>query len=178
MRMLYRVNQFWQALFTNTDTEAYSQAQQLLTPAQWELFDALQPAERSHALAMYRKLLEQGETQPDLLIASLLHDVGKLRYRLNPLERAMIVLAKALLPHQVPRWGSLPPEGWESLPGWRKAFVLSEQHAAWGAELAHAAGVSPLTESLIRQHHQPRGSEPCTPEDNLLHKLWLVDNQS
>lgn len=108
MRMLYRVNQFWQALFTNTDTEAYSQAQQLLTPAQWELFDALQPAERSHALAMYRKLLEQGETQPDLLIASLLHDVGKLRYRLNPLERAMIVLAKALLPHQVPRWVACP----------------------------------------------------------------------
>jgi putative nucleotidyltransferase with HDIG domain len=127
---------------------------------------------------MYRKLLVQGETQPDLLVAALLHDVGKLRYRLNPLERAMIVLAKAFLPAQVDHWGSLPPGGWESLPAWRKAFVLSKQHATWGAELAHQAGVSPLTESLIRQHHQPCGTELLTQEDRLLNKLRLVDNQS
>jgi hypothetical protein len=90
----------------------------------------------------------------------------------------MIVLAKTIVPGKVKRWGSELPGGWESLPSWRKVFVLSEQHAAWGAELAHDAGVSPLTEDLIRQHHLPRGSENNENEDNLLHKLWLVDNES
>ncbi|PWB49468.1 MAG: hypothetical protein C3F13_18875 [Anaerolineales bacterium] len=175
---MYRVGQFWHTIFTRADPEKYNQAHKLLTPVEWELFDKLQPAEKSHALTMVHKLLKQGETQPDLLIAALLHDVGKLRYRLNPLERAMIVLAKTFVPDKVKRWGSEPPGGWESLPSWRKAFVLSEQHAAWGAELAHNAGVSPLSETLIRQHHMRQGSENQTKEDNLLHKLWLVDNES
>ena len=106
---------------------------------------------------MYCKLLEQGENQPDLLVAALLHDVGKLRYRLNPLERSLVVLVKAVLPEQARLWGELPLDGWDRTPGWRKAFVVAQQHAGWGAEMAREAGVSRLTESLIRKHHDP----PC-----------------
>lgn len=178
MRIAYRVHQFWHTLFIKTDPEDYHQVQQRLTSAQYELFDKLQPAEKSHALVMYHKLLQQGETQPDLLIAALLHDVGKQRYRLNPMERAMIVLAKAFIPGQVEHWGNPPGDDWEGLPSWRKAFILSEQHASWGAEMANLAGVSSLTESLIRQHHRPSGDYAQISDNSLLRKLWLVDNES
>jgi predicted HD phosphohydrolase len=57
---------------------------------------------------MVHKLVDQG-SQPDLLVAALLHDVGKLRYKLNPLERAMVVLVRRLSPETARRWGSLPP---------------------------------------------------------------------
>ncbi len=107
-------------------------------------------------MAMFHRLLEQGENQPDLLVAALLHDIGKLRYRLNPLERAMVVLVKAINPEQAHRWGSLPPDGWDRLPGWRKAFIVAEQHAGWGAEMARQAGVSPLTETS-----DPRAPSPA-----------------
>jgi putative nucleotidyltransferase with HDIG domain len=176
--MLYRVRQFWRTISLKTDPHALEQAKALLTKAQWQLFLRLQPGEQSHALAMYFNLLQQGENQSDLLVAALLHDVGKLRYRMNPVERAMVVLAQAVLPGQAQRWGSLPLNAWDGMPGWRKAFIVAEQHAEWGAKMAQEAGASPLTESLIRQHHDTACEENEIMENSLLHKLWLVDNES
>jgi putative nucleotidyltransferase with HDIG domain len=178
VRILYRVRQFWRTISLKTDPHELEQAEVLLTEAQWGLFLHLQPGEQSHALVMYHKLLEQGENQPDLLVAALLHDVGKQRYRMNPVERSMVVLAKAVLPGQAQRWGSLPSSGFDGAPGWRKAFILAEQHAEWGAELVREAGVSPLTESLIRKHHDPAFQQAEIADNNLQRKLWLVDNES
>jgi len=152
--------------------------QTIINPEQMALFIQMQPGEKEHAIVMVRKLTEQGENQPDLLVAALLHDVGKLRYHLNPLERTMVVLAKAIMPGQAHQWGSLAPDEWEDLPGWRKPFVVAEQHAGWGAEMACQAGVSALTETLIREHHHPTMNKTGEAENSLLHKLWIVDNES
>jgi hypothetical protein len=174
----YRVRQFWRILSLKIDQLELEQAKVFLSYQQRELFTQLQTGEQNHALAMYRKLLDQGENQPDLLVATLLHDVGKLRYRMNPLERSLVVLAKAMLPEQARRWGELPHNGWERAPGWRKSFVVAQQHPAWGAEMAREAGVSCLAESLIRKHHDYPSSEAEPTENSLLNKLRLVDNDS
>jgi len=178
IRILYRVRQFWRTISLKTDLHAIGLAEALLTEPQLELFLNLQPSEQIHALSMYCKLLEQGENQADLLVAAVLHDVGKLRYPMNPIERAIVVLVKALAPGVAQRWGSLPPDGWGGLPGWRKAFILSGQHAEWGAQMARQVGVSPLTESLIRKHHDPASLAAEFATDSLQRKLWLVDNES
>ena len=90
----------------------------------------------------------------------------------------MIVLVKAVVPERAHRWGCQPPDGWENLPGWRKAFIVSAQHANWGAELARQAGVSQQTESLIRLHHEPHSPPSGGADASLLYKLWSVDNES
>jgi hypothetical protein len=138
----------------------------------------MQPSEQNHAGLIYHRLLEQGDNQPDLLVAALLHDVGKLRYRLSPLGRAIVVLVKTVMPRQAHHWGVLPSNGWDGLPPWRKVFIVAEHHAEWGAEMARQVGVSSLTETLIRFHDRPHRQEADTEETNLLHKLWLVDNES
>jgi putative nucleotidyltransferase with HDIG domain len=176
--ILYRVRQFWRTIAVKTNPDELERAQVRLSPDQRELFGQLQPGEKGHALAMYRRLLEQGENQPDLLVAALLHDVGKTRYRLNPLVRVMVVLVKAVSPERSRRWGSLSPNGWDGLPPWRKVFVVAEQHAGWGAEMARKSGVSPLTETLIREHHHPQGHAVGDVEQDLQRKLWVVDNES
>jgi len=176
VRILYRVRQFWRTVFVKNDKQALAQARDRLTPGQWVLFTQMQPAEQGHALRMFRLLIDQGENQPDLLVAALLHDVGKLRYQLNPFERAVVVVIKTLLPEMACRWGELPEVGWDGLPGLRKAFILARQHPAWGAELARKAGVSVMAEELIRQHQQSpaRGSDDW--KSSLHYKLWAVDN--
>lgn len=178
MGILYRIRQFWHAIFIRTDPPELERAFELLSPKQSELFEQLQPAEKSHALTMFSRLLEHGENQPDLLVAALLHDVGKLRYHLNPIERAMIVLVRVISPGQACRWGDPAPCSWEELPRWRKAFVVTEQHAGWGADMARQAGVSALTESLIRFHHQTDLLNLEAAENSLLRKLWAVDNNN
>jgi hypothetical protein len=178
VRILYRIHQFWRSLSAKPAPQELEQALAILTPEQRALFTQLQPGEQVHAVGMVQNLVEQGETQPELLVAALMHDVGKLRYRLRPVERAIIVLVKAVRPVQAQRWGSLPSGGWDGLPGWRKAFILAEQHPAWGAEMARQVGVSSLTEMLIRKHHQPPRAGSERPEDSLQQKLWAVDNEN
>lgn len=178
MRILYRVRQFWHTLSAENHPQALEQASKYLTPEQLELFNQLQAGEKNHALTMLGKLLAHGETEPDLLVAALLHDTGKLRYRLNPLERAMVVLARAIMPQQVKSWGVVPAGGWDKLPGWRKAFIVAENHAEWSAEMARQAGASPLAVELIRQHHSPPSGEAGSKETRLQQSLWLVDSES
>jgi hypothetical protein len=88
------------------------------------------------------------------------------------------VLVKAVMPDQAQWLGSLPPDGWDNLPGWRKAFIVAAQHADWGADMAREVGASPLAESLIRKHHDPTGQDAEIVENSLLRKLRLVDNES
>jgi putative nucleotidyltransferase with HDIG domain len=178
VRILYRVKQFWHALLLKTDPIELEQARKILNPAQSTLFIQLQRAEMSHSIIMYRKLLTQGDTQPDLLQAALLHDIGKLCYPMNPFQRAMVVIVRTLLPDEARSWGRIPPGGWEQAPGWRKPFIVKENHAEWGAEIARQAGASPITEQLIRQHHERPDSLDGTVEKRLQHQLWLVDNES
>jgi putative nucleotidyltransferase with HDIG domain len=178
VRILYRVRQFWHALLLKTDPVELEQAQKILNPEQWTLFAQLQTGEAAHSLALCRKLRDQGENDPDLLTAALLHDIGKLNYPMNPIERALVVMVRTVSPGRARQWGSLPPGGWESAPSLRKPFIVKQQHAEWGAEMARKAGASELTQQLIRQHHWAPDPVSETMEKHLHYQLWRVDNES
>jgi hypothetical protein len=111
------------------------------------------------------RLLADGQTDADLLTAALLHDAGKVRARLSVWERVVIVLGKKLFAGHVKGWG----EG--EARGLRRPFVVAAQHAAWGAELALAAGASPRTVELIRRHQEQSGQT-----DALLRALQAADD--
>jgi hypothetical protein len=150
-------------------------AQTLLTGEQMALFSKMQPSEQAHALQMLEWLQAHGETDPDLLVAALLHDTGKQCCPLRLWERVAIVLVQAASPALAQRWGKLELDGCR---GWRKPFIVAAQHADWGAELALQAGAKPLVVALIRRHQTPAPADSCQHEDVLLRKLQAVDNQS
>ena len=107
-RVLYRVRQFFLAMRPAVDPQDFEHAHSVLTPAQMALFTGMQSSEQAHAMSVYRQLVAQGETSPDLLAAALLHDVGKSLSPLRLWDRILIVLARAVFPAQSRRWGSLP----------------------------------------------------------------------
>jgi hypothetical protein len=169
------VRQFFLALRAAADPRDLGQARAVLTPETMKLFVGMQSSEQAHAVSVYRQLVAQGETCPDLLAAALLHDVGKSLSPLRLWERVLIVLAKASFPAQSRRWGSQPAEG---LGRWRRAFVVAEQHPAWGAVLAAEAGASPRTVALIRQHQEPASAQADPETKRLLSRLQAVDDSN
>jgi len=175
--MFYRVRQFWHAWRATPARQDLDQASKVLTHKMMALFLKLDDSEQAHSLSILNKLRADRETNVDLMAAALLHDIGKSRYPLKIWDRVLIVLAKNLIPGCVNIWGQAEPKGWK-LP-----FVVAEQHAAWGAEMAAKSGASPMTVALIRRHQEPildkpRGDrEEISLEDQLLIRLQLLDNQ-
>ena len=198
-------------LGASLDPEDRDLVQALLTPGQFALFEGMQESEQAHALRVLHALLEQGEEHPDLSVAALLHDVGKSRFPLKLWERILIVLGQAFFPERAARWGAAAENaawvqgsggagglgsgrvgelgsgprsgdlGHRMAQNLRRAFVVAERHAEWGAEMAAGAGASRMAVTLIRRHQDDLdrlGERGSSLEQDLLRKLQSVDDHS
>jgi putative nucleotidyltransferase with HDIG domain len=170
--LLYRTRQFWFALTAIPAEDDLVQAGRVLSPALMALFRRMQPSEQAHSLAIFRRLREEGETNQDLWVAALLHDVGKSCHPLRLWERVLIVIGNWLLPGPARRWGQGRPAGW------RRAFVIAARHPEWGARMAAEAGASPLAVELIRRHHEKTTLNTAPYQFvHLLKRLQFLDNE-
>jgi hypothetical protein len=116
-----------------------------ITPAQLALFDSMHVADRRHGLDVVASLRAEQVTEPDALLAGLLHDAGKGDTGVWP--RVAHALASrygpwiAVVARRLPRLGA-PMERLGT-------------HAATSAALAAAAGCPPRTVELIRYQDAP-----------------------
>lgn len=180
-RLVYRTRQFWQALSIGSSQEDKELAAEILTLSQLELFQQMHKSEQNHSLRVLKELRSQGEDNIDLQAAALLHDVGKIKVPLRLWERVLVVVARAICPGCVEKWGAAGENEPLDGLGWRRAFVVAEKHPAWGAELVSQRGGSELAVALVARHQEllsPDGKDINSIEDRLLHKLQAVDNQS
>lgn len=177
LRIQYRARQFWLALGAAPSAKDLELAAKILSPALMELFLRQHPSEQFHSVCICKQLIEQGERSPDLLAAALLHDVGKSLHPLRVWERVVVVIGQVIFPGLSRWWGI------GAAQGWRKPFVVAAQHPGWGAEMARAAGASPLLVKLIARHQEEvktfsMESRGVSVEDTLLARLQKLDNES
>jgi hypothetical protein len=146
-----RARQFFLAVTAPLTADDWDEAQRILTPTQCVLFLQMPLPDRRHALTVLRTLEAQGEQQSDLLVAALLHDVGKAGASASLWMRVTVALLEWFAPTLLDR---LSQEGGR---GWRGYLAAYCQHAEVGARQAAQVGCSPLTVALIRRHHKPVG---------------------
>lgn len=164
---LYRARQFFHAVVALTGGGHTSEADaaliaRYLSPPQRAIFNAMPAHDRRHSLAVLHTLGRMGETDPDLMAAALLHDIGKSEYDISsrrtrtvPLWCRVAKVAIALIPGGKRLLQRLSTAGAKQ-SGWRHSFYLSWEHPALGANLATQLGASAQTAALILNHMQPR----------------------
>ena len=166
-QLAYRTRQFWNALPGLRRQVETGSLLPHLSPSQIVLFRRMQPSEQNHAYKMLQGLKASGQTDPHLLAAALLHDVGKVLFPLSLLERVVIVVGKRLFRQRAGRWSEGTPSRL------RRPFVVAAHHPDWGADLAGQAGASARTVDLIRRHQ-----DIPSIDDPLLAALQSADNEN
>lgn len=169
-RIAYRIKQFWRAHREQPGAEDLARAETHLSERLFALFLQMQPFEQAHAIRVLDRLTENGQLEPDLLTAALLHDVGKARHPLNPWERSLAVLVNRFLPGKAAIWAQGPASGW------RAGLIVAAHHPEWGAQMAAEAGANPRVLWLIA-HHQA-ASPPEGQDQHLLQALQRADQIS
>ena len=144
-----RARQFRAHLRASVTPEERAALATWIAPAQLDLFDAMHLADRRHGLDVVASLRAEGVTEPDLLVAGLLHDAGKGDTGVWP--RVAYSLGD--------RYGTWIPRVASVLPGWAEALERLRTHAETSAALAAAAGCSPRTVELIRNQDDPLDAE-------------------
>lgn len=117
-----------------------------LAPAQLALFDRMHIADRRHGLDVLAALRSAGATDPELLIAGLLHDCGK-GQRVRLAHRVAWSLGQ--------RYGEWIWRASSHMPTFRPGLERLRRHADRSAELAAEAGCGPHTVELIRLQQNP-----------------------
>lgn len=120
-----------------------------LSPAQLAVFDGMHIADRRHGLDVVAALRAGGTSDPELLLAGLLHDAGKGHVGLIP--RVVFSLGQARM-----TWIERAAA---RLPGMRRSLTRLHEHPEVSARMAEAAGCSPRTAELIRWQNDPRDPE-------------------
>ena len=120
-----------------------------ITSTQLALFDTMHVADRRHGLDVVASLRAEGVTEPDVLVAGLIHDAGKGDTGVAP--RIAYTLGS--------RYGAWIWRVAAVLPGYRSALERLRTHADTSATLAAGAGCSPRTVELIRHQDAPNDPE-------------------
>jgi predicted HD phosphohydrolase len=160
-----RVQQVLLGLRPVPDPAEREVTRRLLTPDTQKLFDRLAIHDRRHLVRVAIELERTSPHNRDLIVAGLLHDVGKAdeHGHVRFLDRILKVFLERFSPRLL---------AWIARPGncrLRHGMQLAMNHAALGATLAEASGCSSRAVWLIKHHETPGLA------DSDLHQLMAVD---
>ncbi|MCX6045397.1 MAG: HD domain-containing protein [Chloroflexi bacterium] len=176
-RSIYRIRQFFQGLSAHISVADRQAVTEILPDAAVALFARMPLDAQRHSLNVMYTLQTAGYDQPDLLVAALLHDVGKVAaddagVRLGLWLRGPLVLLDAIAPAWLDAWAVADPE-----QQWRYALYVHRQHPQIGARWASATGCTPDACWLIAQH-QASGYQANDPRCALLLALQAADGHN
>lgn len=144
---MYRLKQGTRALFAFAHPLDTETAQKLLPANLYRLFQRMRRSEQMHSIAVLQALESEGSVPEALALAALLHDVGKICYPMNIIQRSLPVLVKAISPTALISLSQRDPQRFLT-----RGFAVYVCHPAWGAEMLREAD-APVDAVWLVEHH-------------------------
>lgn len=94
--MFYRVKQFMKAITAKVSPEEKQWVKRYLSETEYSLFIRLKIYEQRHCIDVACLLKEKTQEDPEMIRLGLLHDIGKIVYPLNPIEKSLMVVLDKL----------------------------------------------------------------------------------
>lgn len=154
-QLWHLVRRFFGVLAARVDPSELTVLDRYFCPSERRLFLSMRVSDQRHSLDLYRRLERDGHTDPDLLRAALLHDVGKSLGALPLPYRVVFSFCRLISPSGA-RW-----LGHDEKSRLLRPFYLAAHHAAIGARAAERAGSNPTVVRLIDRHDAPVDEQSC-----------------
>ena len=151
-RLSYRARQLRRTLAPGITTDDLREAQSVLGGDLYALFAAMQPADQRHCLDVHRQLRSEGEDDPDVLVAALIHDAGKggdAARRIRTWHRVAYVVL-----------GTLPPGALDRIVRGDGGLAHLHRHGEATLRLVRRAGASERIVRLLEVMEARRGGNP------------------
>jgi hypothetical protein len=151
-RLSYRARQFRRTLAPGITTNDLHEARSALGEDLYALFAAMQPADQRHCLDVYRRLRSEGEDDPDVLAAALIHDAGKggeSARRIRTWHRVAYVILD-----------TLPPGALDRIARGDGGLARLHRHGEATIRLVRGAGASERITGLLEVMEAGRRDDP------------------
>jgi hypothetical protein len=157
MTITQRARQGVLALRADPEADEHAIVHRWLTAAQQEAFFQLPSHDRGHLIRVSRKLIASGPKNTDVIVAGLLHDIGKVngRHHVRLIDRIAKVLLGRFSPRLLARLASR--EYPVPLCG---GLMLAVHHPAIGSERARMLGCTERVCWLIKNHDHQAPTDP------------------
>lgn len=97
---LYRVKQFYWSVTSKIDEKDMQLIKCYLDPLELELFHKLATYEKKHCVNVARDVLKENinnnKENSKLVKVALLHDIGKIKKKLNPIQKSILVILDSI----------------------------------------------------------------------------------
>lgn len=159
--MFYRVRQFIKAVTGKVTSEEIAFVKRYLSHEECQLFFRLKPYEQRHCIDVAYQIMKVLDEDKEMVRLGLLHDIGKIQYPLNPIEKSMIVILDCISHGKIKKYATLKMV---------KCYYL---HPQIGYELLKQIGTyEEEFLEIIRKHHESHAG------DSKLILLQKADNLS
>lgn len=142
-RMFYRIGQFIKAVTAKVTTEDLNFVKQYLNEKELELFFKLKLYEQRHCIDVANQLRIMTLEDAEMIKLGLLHDIGKIRYPLHPIEKSVIVVLDRLTAGRIKKYNKY------------KIVKCYYEHPQIGYDLLQTLGTyEEGFLKLVQKHHQ------------------------